>query len=269
VNSQITALLHLGADAMSNMYDVTFTAIPSIIKDKMNSDQTGQTTGGSNVTAPPSTTSQSAPEAPTPDQSNALTLRANGFEPPKFNIKKYDIRYKTVGLKRPATRIEGDRSFKITFRVDSYYNIYRMLMLWRSVLMEPATGYATNALWGAGSGDDLTASANSKLNALFGQISVVALAKPIYMKSEGGFIAEQAGVTSNTMISTGSKDYATWEFDQVWISDIEEPKYKAGEGDILTVTATFEFGEYRDPTFFWYSLGTASTGGGTAPINLV
>jgi hypothetical protein len=187
MNSQITALLQLGADAMSNMYDVTFTAIPSIIKEKMSASETAPATGGTQTTAPTTTSSNAALEAPTPVQNHQLTLRASGFEPPKFNIKKYDVRYKTVGLRRPATRIEGDRSFKITFRVDSYYNIYRMLALWRSVLMEPATGYASNALWGPGSGDDLAAAgANTKLNSLFGQIAVVALARPIYMKKEMG-----------------------------------------------------------------------------------
>ncbi len=268
MNSQITALLQLGADAMSNMYDVTFTAIPAIIKDKLGSSDATPPATGTNVSVPDTASSSTASvEGPTPIQSHQLTLRANGFEPPKFNIKKYDIRYKTVGLRRPSTRIEGDRSFKITFRVDAYYNIYRMLALWRSVLMEPATGYATNALWGAGSGDDLAvASADTKLNSLFGQVSIVALARPIYMKKNAGFVAEQGGVNQG-YITGISNDFATWEFDQVWISDLEEPKYKTGEGDLITITATFEFGEYRDPVYFWYGSSGSSGVSNPPPTN--
>lgn len=244
-SNQVSSLLNLGADAMNNMFDVTI------------EPPAGITSFGE--------TSVDAFEFGSDQFKHDITIRAAGFKPPEFNIKTYKVGYKTVEVDRPATKIEGDRQFEMTFRLDANYSAYRFLGAWRAMLMNASTGYATNALFGdptseiQGDASFLTTAGN--LNSLFGVVRVAALSRPIHMVEGSPFDAH--GVTAgkfedgSNLVSVAGKptesQLAKWEFTEVWISNLGVPEYVTDGGDPITVSATFKFGNFKDPIYYAYA----------------
>jgi len=244
--NQVTALLGLGADAMDNMFDITITPPDGL---------TSLENLGSNA---------GVLDAADGGFQNDITIRADGFEPPAFNIKTYKVGYKAVKLDRPATSIEGEREFKITFRLDANYRAYRFLSAWKSLIMQASTGYTTNALWGDNADQASPLLTLPEINKVFGQVVVSALARPIYQSGNNGTPFDAQGVSigkftdgsldiSNAADTIpGTADLNTWTFYQVWLSKLEEPKYKTDGGDIIKIAATFKFGEFMDPIYSQY-----------------
>jgi hypothetical protein len=218
LNSQITALHSIGADAMDNLYDIII-ALPSSMAEKIKGT--------------------AAEPLDSPNLLTQLRLRADGFTPPKLTQKKYEVRYKTVGMNRPSARIEGEREFTLTFRLDAYYRVYHALLAWRSLLFEPATGYATQHL-----PDEAE---------YYGQVTIYALGNPPELSATNRYT--MAGVTSGGLgpasANEGIIGVKAWEFNQVWISDVTHPEFKNGAGELQKVSATFQFGEYIDPSYSW------------------
>lgn len=242
--NQVASLLSLGADAMDNMFDVTITPPKGLTSSQNFSSQ--------------------ALSWKDPKFTHDLTIRADGFQPPKFNIKTYKVAYKAVEVDRPATKIEGERQFEITFRLDANYQAYKFLAAWKSLIVQASTGYATNALFGE-DGDQSQAGVD-ELNHVFGAVSVSALARPVHMTESQPFMAD--GVTagkfdkgsaltseSDTVAAPG--ELVKWQFGQVWIQDLAEPQYQTGGGDALTVQATFKFGNFIDPIVDQYGEDTS------------
>jgi hypothetical protein len=238
-NNQISALLSLGADAMDNMFDIVIEPPAGITTfENVGAGRAGVTAFND------------------PQFKHDITIRANGFSPPKFNAKTYEVKYKTVTLDRPSTKIEGKREFEIEFRLDANYQAYRFLGAWRSLIMQPSSGFATNALYGE-EGDNTTGKSN--INKVFGTITVSALARPIFMSDGAPFEAQgvtvgkftegSLKVVSDAATIPSSNQLNSWVFKQVWISALSEPDYKTDGGDAVKIKATFKFGEFIDPIF--------------------
>jgi hypothetical protein len=234
-NNQISALLSLGADAMDNMFDIMIEPPAGITTfENVGAGRAGVTAFND------------------PQFKHDITIRANGFSPPKFNVKTYEVKYKTVTLDRPATKIEGKREFEIEFRLDANYQAYRFLGAWRSLVMQPSSGYVTNALY-----DDTIKTYD--INKVFGTITVSALARPIFMSDGAPFEAQgitvgkftegSLKVVSDAATLPSSDQLNSWVFKQVWISALSEPDYKTDGGDAVKIKATFKFGEFIDPIF--------------------
>lgn len=246
--NQVTALLGLGADAMDNMFDIVITPPAGLTT----FEALGAGRAGTLAAADP-------------QFENDITIRADGFAPPTFNAKTYKVGYKAVSIDRPSTKIEGEREFKITFRLDANYRAYRFLAAWKSMIMQASTGYVTNALWApngeVGDQASLTTPVGN-INMVFGNVLVSALSRPIYQSNGTPFSAQ--GVTSGkftegsletspaTETIPGALDKTTWEFKQVWLSKLDEPKFKTDGGEIIKIDATFKFGEYIDPIYSQY-----------------
>lgn len=244
-SNQVSSLLNLGADAMDNMFDVTIeppTGITSFAETETDSFEFGS-----------------------PQFKHDITIRAAGFKPPEFNIKTYKVAYKTIDVDRPATKIEGERQFEMSFRLDANYAAYRFLGAWKAMLMNASTGYATNALFGGGEseiqGDSSFLSTAGNINSLFGIVRVAALGRPIHMVEGSPFDAH--GVTAGkfenggNMVTVAGKptngQLAKWEFTEVWISNLSAPEYKTDGGDPITINATFKFGNFKDPIYYAYA----------------
>lgn len=245
MNSQITALLQMGADAMDNLYDVIITPPTQLDADQNSVD---------------------AIRVPVETQ---LRLRAQGFDPPKFSQDLYEVRYKTVGMKRPAPAIKGDRQFQVTFRVDANYQIYKLFLKWRGLFYVPDTGFATNAL--PGEMDALNGELSGADEAYYGRVAVHALAEPVRRDTANpASFTDAQGIAGNQENQTGLAFLETidnsivWDFKHVWLSDLTEPSYKNGGGQALTVQATFQFGEFSSPLTQKLNsqLGGAPPGGG-------
>lgn len=102
----IQALVSLGADAHTNLYDV-------FIK--------------------------------FPWEDGAQTMaRANGFNPPKAANPGYDITYHGNKIKLPQTEVNFERSFSIQFRSDSAYSLYSLFIMWQSAVVDPVNGGVAN-----------------------------------------------------------------------------------------------------------------------------
>lgn len=243
-NNNVATLLNLGADAMDNMFDVTIEPPPGL-----------------------SSFQQHAMDAHSFDDvrfKHDITIRAEGFKPPEFNVKTYKVGYKTVEIDRPATKVEGERQFEMTFRLDANYMAYRFLGAWKSIIVNASTGYASNALFGGGANSSISADQDlfnaAAINNIFGRVRVAALQRPIHMVETSPF--EDTGVTSgkfeagSNMDSSAQVDrnhLAEWEFTEVWITNLATPQYTTNGGDPITVQATFRFGNFKDPIFNAYT----------------
>lgn len=102
----IQALVSLGADAHTNLYDV-------FIK--------------------------------FPWEDSAWTMaRANGFNVNKAANPGYDITYHGNKIKLPQTEVNFDRTFTITFRSDAAYSLYGLFITWQSAVVDPVNGGVAN-----------------------------------------------------------------------------------------------------------------------------
>lgn len=241
-NNQVSTLLSLGADAMDNMFDVTIEPPEGVTRFE--------------------STDMDAFEFDSDRFKHDITIRAQGFKPPEFTVKTYKVAYKTVEIDRPATKIDGERQFEMTFRLDANYMAYRFLGAWKALIANASTGYATNALYGKdGAGDRGIFDTAAAMNNVFGTVRVAALARPIYMAEAAPFKAD--GVTAGKFEPGGAmveesatiannSQLARWEFTEAWITSLTAPDYKTNGGDALTVQATFKFGNFKDPIYYAY-----------------
>jgi len=114
--TNIASLVGLGADAMTNMYEVRITPPAEII------------TALSTVTF------------------QDMVFRVSSFNPPVGTQQSYDVHWKTVSLKKPKPKIDLQRTFDIEFRVDAYYQVYEQLKKWENLYHITGTGFATGRI---------------------------------------------------------------------------------------------------------------------------
>ena len=100
----ITSILGSGADAFSNLWDVTFDVpgTSTILK--------------SGVSA---------------------SIRVNNFDPPDADIKTYTKSYKGVTITVPGSSVTLKREISFTFRIDANYALYKELIAWRNFTFSP------------------------------------------------------------------------------------------------------------------------------------
>ena len=224
LNSQISALLSAGADAMDNLFDVSIDLPPAL---------TSLIPGGM------------------PGGRVPFTLRCMGFTPPKFTLKTYDAPYKTMKVKRAGGKIEGERSFQLQFRLDAYYTVYRLLLAWRSAQMQASSGFASNAV------DTYDGNNNSFLGSIF----VSAADSPVAQQLGKGYDAEgvSRGEISAQTAAQGVSVGLGWVFQDAWIMDMENPKFTTGAGEIQLISVTFGFGNYIDSQAYDFTYGESKT----------
>lgn len=183
-NSKVQSLQNLGADAMDNFYDLAI-APPSILDFDITAE---------------------------------WELRADGFNPPEFKVAPFQTQYKSTFVDMMDTKITGKREFDITFRIDKYYSIWKMLLKWRSLTYTPSISHVTPGKNGN--------------NDLLGTIKLI-----------GNSNIMKFGSTKelNTVVE------ASWEFKKVRCIFVTEPKYTVGDGSALSVTATFQFINHSHP----------------------
>lgn len=66
------------------------------------------------------------------------TVRCTGFKISHLKQQEYTKRFVTAYIDSPAPKIDGEKMFQITFRVDENYDIYKELLDWRNVLCDPS-----------------------------------------------------------------------------------------------------------------------------------
>ena len=66
-------------------------------------------------------------------ENSKFSVRVGTFTPPDFSQDKYTVRYVTSYIDRPVAKAKVNRSFPITFRVDSNWSLYKTLVDQKSV----------------------------------------------------------------------------------------------------------------------------------------
>jgi hypothetical protein len=184
----IKELIGAGADAMSNMFEVHIT-IPE-----------GQ------------------------QESNFMKLRINGFSPTIFSHSTYELHYKSLSILKPTSKIEGPRTFDITFRLDDYYAIYDTLNKWLKNSLNIKSGYSSTNIIETGN------------------VKVIAYADRIKNRGDRPpFYDTINGVSNNDFTTNSNSKLAIWEYGGVWISKITEPEFTYASSDPQEITVTFNF----------------------------
>ena len=188
MNTYVTELLGAGADAMTNMYEVVFT-LPSVLKSYE-------------------------------DAAGKLRIRADAFTPPNDEQQSYEVHWKTVSVTRPAAKINLDRSFQISFRLDANYDIYKALVAWKKLTSSGALGYASQDL-------------NGKTGSIFVKAFSDAANK----------ITDTASISGDPAYSG---DTIKWSYKDVWIPSISNPDFSNESSEPAKITVTFRFGTFED-----------------------
>jgi len=196
INRNIAALINSGADAMSNEYDVSI-------------------------------------QFPWNDGATVMTVRATGFTPPQFKATTYDKKYHGTSMQFPKSEIDGQRTFKITFRLDASYELYGQFVTWNSSVIDFVSGGVTN--WPA----------------ITGAVNCEAIS--------GAYIATSpTGDDSNGNI-IGDSTNAKWTYANVWVGSVGTPEFKTEDSNALTYDVEFFFGDTSAPFYNGQGIqGTAS-----------
>jgi hypothetical protein len=191
----VSTLITSGFDAFANLYDIVITWPTKL-----------------------DSTSLSAMTVP------LTSVRALDFTPPELSVSRYPVPYKGAEITRLGSKIEGDRTFSLTFRIDSNYYLYTLLRSWKHAWSDPSND------------GEIT----------FGSYSAAATS------DYDGTIVVRGYTSSSTLSSiadptTSSSLGAVWTFNQVLCTKTGTPGYvRSGGSEALTVTADFIFGTYSE-----------------------
>ena len=218
----VTVLMNSGLDAFTNLFDVELT-LPSIIPSKYYP------------------TSED-------DHGYSYSVRAMGFQPPELSAVTYQSDYKAIQLTRQSSKIQGDRTFQIEFRLDSSYYLYYDLLAMKRIFVNPngegniQPGMADVLANIATEGNNVTSSNK------YGVIKVAAysVTTPLNGYSDP--------IISDATASTAAK----WIFYDVICNKVGTPNFQRAGTDAATVTAEFIFGRYSEPNYNLVEDGNAS-----------
>jgi hypothetical protein len=187
----IRALANAGADLMKNMFDIYF-FLPKF------------STAGASAEPTPNAEADTAFTASYP-----LACRATGFEIPDVTVDTYDVEYHGVAIKRPATKVNMERVFSLTFREDAAFSLRQTLTKWHSMVVDPVTGGVANSMQ------------------YLGKVAVRSLAgaftSPMWSAPDGG----ADGYTKSDKLGAISEktNVAEWTFYGVWVTKVSGVKF--------------------------------------------
>ncbi len=190
----LTSLLNSGFDAFTNLYDVIIT-FPT-------NAELGEL---SNTT---------------------ISVRALDFSPPELTVGTYQVDYKAIQLTRPNAKITGERTFDLGFRIDATYNLYKALLNWKHLFVDPSS--EGNIKFGAYSNSAVTSD-----NANYGSIEVV------------GYNA--SGTLGDVADPTSDRTSIRWKFYDVFCLNVGSPSFTRAGSEAVTTTAKFYFGRMDEP----------------------
>lgn len=163
------------------------------------------------------------------------SARATDFNPPELSLSTTTVDYKAIQITKQVPKIEGDRRFNITFRMDASFDIYSKLLAWKHIWVNPSgesiiqAGGMSNAIEEA-----------SK----YGAIRVVAYNAALDSSNYSDATNAAGTITEFDPTSAVS---AYWEFYDVICTKVGSPTFQRGNADFVTVQAEFIFGRYREP----------------------
>jgi hypothetical protein len=202
-NKNIQALINSGADATKNMYDVL----------------------------------HKWPWADTFD--GGVSVRQKGVNIPEASTETYDVSYQGVTMKRAATKVNMERTFEITYRLDAAYEQYGKFIKWHSYTSNPVTGQVGNTPLAIGS---------VKVVAPKGQYNAYDLWNGSTTNGASGR-AEKMRMVDEDTSTKDAAGHVLWEFDNVWVFKVTQPAFSPDGGDALEFTVGYAFGDVDYPEY--------------------
>lgn len=199
-NKNIQALINSGADATKNMYDVLH-------------------------------------KWPWTDgYDGGVSVRQKGVNIPESSTETYEVSYQGVTMKRAATKVNLERSFEITYRLDAAYEQYGKFVKWHSYTSNPVTGQVGNTPLAIGSVKIVAPKGQYNAYDLWNDKKVEDRDSKMRMFDEDG-------------TATDANGYVLWEFDNVWVFKVTQPAFSPDGGDALEFTVGYAFGDVDYPEY--------------------
>lgn len=202
-----SVLVNATGDAMSNIFDILI-------------DWPWDTGAG------PSISSTASAEA---------SYRADGFDVPQPKTDTYDVTWLGVKVKKVASGVNLERTFKLTFRLDANYALYQKFLSWQKLTT------------------DVNTSGVSNTESALGRIQVVA---PGAEYNSMSWSVPSTGTDRENLVSQrlGSTKKLVWTFEDVQCINVGQPKFKNEQkGNAMKYEVNFTFGDVEYP---FYSTAT-------------
>ena len=145
---------------------------------------------------------------------DSLSVRCSDFNPPEYEQSEYTVKFMNVSIPKPAPKISVTRNFKLTFRLDENYDIYKYLL----ELQKETFDYANNVT----KVDINSLDTNGKL-----------LTVKVYSMS--GDMVD---------INSGTEELNTnllFKYSKCWIDNITLSDYSHSSTDPMTVTVSVNY----------------------------
>lgn len=151
------------------------------------------------------------------DMKEQLTIRCSGITPPMPIQDSYQVKYITAYADRPVPKIGLSRTFSLTFRMDSYWNVYKVLLSLQRKFFDPSKSWVNiNFLNSSGQPD------SSK------------------------FFTTEVNYLEEAEVDDTSLGNPLYKFNYCWIESITPPSFNTNSSDAVTVTCQINFLEMED-----------------------
>lgn len=154
------------------------------------------------------------------DDYKSMLVRAGDFQAPKAELGNHKVDFLTVDSLMPSPEIKMNKQFDVTFRVDEYFEIYKLLLKLQSQTSVASLGRAYTTV------NQNTSTDYFGLN--------------VYVPGDA---------TKTMEIDDKGIPYGwnkIYEFDYLWIKKITPPRFSYDNSSALTVTVTFGFFTFKD-----------------------
>ena len=145
---------------------------------------------------------------------DSLSIRCSDFNPPEYEQNEYTVKFMNVSIPKPAPKINVTRNFKLTFRLDENYSIYKHLL----ELQKETFDYVNSVT----------------------KIDINAL------DTAGKLLSVEVYSMSGDMVDveSGSEEFTTellFKYNKCWIDNVALSDYSHGSSDPMTVTVSVNY----------------------------
>ena len=213
----LKGLVNSGADLLKQMFDVSI-IFPDQLNDGVESDELF---------------------------GYPVTVRCTGFNVPEVSMATYDITYHGISVKRPGGKLEGERSFELTFREDAAFMLRQRFSLWMMAVADPVTGGVSNGINYFGT---------VSVRTIAGEYTSTQLVEPTG-KATGESNNQILSSTGQTPSKSNQKAFketnpvAEWNFYHVWVSKVGGVSFDTGAAEANTFPVTFQYQDCDLPFF--------------------
>lgn len=168
------------------------------------------------------------------DSEAAVSYRATGFDIPEPKTKTYEVTWHGIRVKKIASGVDMDRSFKLTYRLDANYALYAKFTAWKK--------YSS----------DVNTSGVSNTNSALGKVQVIAPGAEYNSISWTTPSKEDKNLDDANLLSESLKKTTNlvWTFQDVSVTEVSTPKFKNGAtGNKMEYTVNFIFGDVSYPFY--------------------